>query len=206
MGTAAPRGSGDPRRRHAAAHWSRLLLLVFVLAQPREQNLAAATTPADPTTDWATFAATERQAPRWRRTRYELERFQADCAWLAPAWSKLHAAHESLQSVIIVDPRHGMWPGVGDSQDRLWSLLRTARSLGRYAPPPHSVVLFALTANARTLRPSLSPPQSAPPAGPLLSGPTPAPTAAARRATPLRSSRCQRAASSTRLPSSRVMA
>jgi hypothetical protein len=92
--------------------------------------------PAPPELDvaarWAEWLAGEQVAHKYTRTRAELERFGAHCAFMAPSWARLADAHASLARVIVVDVRHN-WNGLGDSHERWNFLLRVARSTGRAA-------------------------------------------------------------------------
>lgn len=93
---------------------------------------------ADNHESWKRLAATtERQAERFERTRRELQLFADNCSWLADAWAQLSSAHERLDTLLVFDARHGQWPGIGDSQERLFALLRVARSLQRCGPLEH---------------------------------------------------------------------
>lgn len=182
-------------------------ILCFLLsALVASASITPAPEPQNSTDLWAHFATAERQALRWRRTKYELERFQNDCAWLAPAWRKIHAAHESLERVIVLDVRHRTWPGVGDSQQRLWSQLRFGRSLGRCArrrrglsaSPCINALVVRLSLLCSSVAQSMTRPRS--PAEPPLCGSITALTATARRTTRSKATHPAKAAISTSAP------
>lgn len=84
---------------------------------------------------WKRLVGMDKQAVRWQRTRWELSLFDTECAWLAPSWQSLHLSHDALGSVMVFDVRHGLFPGMGALQERLFALLRVARSLKRCCRP-----------------------------------------------------------------------
>lgn len=87
---------------------------------------------AEPDPRFAAWAAAERPAQQFRRTRLELTNFLHRCSWMADDWDRnVVARHASLDRVIVIDSRHGRWSGIGDSLIMWMSQMRFARALGR---------------------------------------------------------------------------
>lgn len=109
---------------------SRFLLLLLALSSA---SLPASRAIADASDNWKRHVAMERQAERFIRTKQELSLFETECSWLAKPWRDVHYLHDSLETVLVFDVRHGHLPGMGALQERLSALLRVARSIKRCA-------------------------------------------------------------------------
>lgn len=120
-----------PVLRRLAAPVS-LLTLVLLLAAMAAPSSAAAAALSEAEQRLTAWAALERPAQQFRRTRRELSNFASRCSWMADDWQRaVVSRHASLDRVIVFDARHGRWSGVGDSLLMWMSLMRFSRATGR---------------------------------------------------------------------------